>query len=382
MVAAAAAAAGCVGFDNWQRQAIFSVETESRAWWREPSAGTRIYDLELANGDRLRTWYLAGDDPAAPTVLYLHGSRWNLNGSAFRIERWAGMGYSVLAIDYRGFGESTPMLPSEASAREDAAAALDELARLQPDPARRFVYGHSLGGAIAIDLAARDDRPAIAGLVAESTFTSVRDMLAVTRWGWIPGLKYLVTQPFDSLDKAASLTVPVLFVHGTADSVVPHAMSDLLYDAAQRAPPGLRRLVKVEGASHSGASRAGLAYEEPVQDFIRAAGAHAASASGAAAATAAATTEAGATDTGATGTSATAAASPAAARLPRKRPRRRNSSLDARRRAAPHSENGASLADSPARRSLRGRPRVCPGQRYRRLRARFIPPSLPSGEAP
>lgn len=271
MVAAAAAAAGCEGLDTWQRQAIFSVETESRAWWREPAPGTRVYDLQLPNGDRIRTWYLASADPDAPAVLYLHGARWNLNGSAFRIERWADMGYSVLAIDYRGFGESTPLLPSERSTREDAAAAMDELARLQPDPARRFVYGHSLGGAIAIDLATRADRPAIAGLIAEATFTSVRDMLSTTRWGWMPGLSLLVTQRFDSLEKAARLDIPVLFVHGTADRVVPHGMSDALYEAASNVPPALRRLVKIEGASHSGASRAGAAYEEPVRAFIQAA---------------------------------------------------------------------------------------------------------------
>src|SRR5690606_42159806 len=105
------------------------------------------------------------------------------------------------------------------------------------------VYGHSLGGAIAIDLATRADRPAIAGLIAESTFTSVRDMLATTRWGWMPGLALLVTQPFDSLDKVARLELPVLFGHGTADRVVPHAMSDALHEAARLAPPALRRLV-------------------------------------------------------------------------------------------------------------------------------------------
>ena len=75
------------------------------------------------------------------------------------------MGYSVLAIDYRGFGKSTPMLPSQHSANEDALAALQELARQQPDPTRRFIYGHSLGGAIAIDLASRTDAPPFAGMI-------------------------------------------------------------------------------------------------------------------------------------------------------------------------------------------------------------------------
>ncbi|MDX3904424.1 MAG: alpha/beta fold hydrolase [Pigmentiphaga sp.] len=263
----ALACAGYLALDRWQRQMIFSVELGEHSWWREPPAGTEIYDLPLQGGDTLRTWYWQHPDPDAPTVLYLHGSRWNLNGSASRFGRWADLGHSMLAIDYRGFGASSPRLPSQASVREDAAAALRELARRQPDPARRFVYGHSLGGAIAIDLMARTETPHVAGLIAESTFTSIRDMATTTRWGHLPGLGLLVTQPFDSVSAIGSLRLPVLLMHGTADRVIPHTMSDTLWAAARQAP--VKRLVKLEGASHSGASRSGPAYNDAVRDFIR-----------------------------------------------------------------------------------------------------------------
>lgn len=267
----ALAGAGFVALDRWQRQEIFSVELGERSWWRDPPPGTDIYDLPMPGGDTLRTWYWQHPDPGAPTILYLHGSRWNLNGSAFRIGHWAALGYSMLAIDYRGFGASSPRLPSQASVRQDARAALRELARRQPDPARRFVYGHSLGGAIAIDLVARPE-PAIpvAGLIAEATFTSIRDMIAATRWAArIPGLALLVTQPFDSQAAIASLRMPLLLLHGTDDQVVPPAMSDALLAAAHQSP--LKRLVRLEGASHSGASRIGAAYDDAVRDFVRAA---------------------------------------------------------------------------------------------------------------
>src|SRR5690606_37510116 len=118
--------------DEWQRQRIFSPESESRRWWREPPQGTEIFDITLHNGDQVRTWYWRHPSGDAPTVLYLHGARWNLNGSVFRMERWMEMGFSVLAIDYRGFGESTQRLPSEESAYEDSLAALTELARREP----------------------------------------------------------------------------------------------------------------------------------------------------------------------------------------------------------------------------------------------------------
>ncbi|HEY0295315.1 MAG TPA: alpha/beta fold hydrolase [Bordetella sp.] len=263
---------GCSRLDDWQRQLIFDPQTDARPWWREPPAGTEIYDLPLAGGDTVRAWFWQSPRADAPTVLYLHGARWDLNGSAFRMEAWTRMGYSVLAIDYRGFGASTARLPSERSAMQDAVAALHELARRQPDPARRFLYGHSLGGAIAIDLASQPGMPAVAGLVVESSFTSMADMMGTLKWGWLPGADLLITQPFDSIDKVAGLTLPVLFLHGTDDRVVPPAMSDALYAAAREVPANLKRLVKIEGASHSSAVRSGKPYETAVRTFIHDAG--------------------------------------------------------------------------------------------------------------
>src|SRR5690606_12333125 len=97
-------------------------------WWRPAPPGTEIVRLPAGSGDTVNAWYLRQADSAAPAVLYLHGSRWSLNSSVFRIERLHDLGFSVLAIDYRGFGASTPRLPSQQSATEDARAGLDELA--------------------------------------------------------------------------------------------------------------------------------------------------------------------------------------------------------------------------------------------------------------
>jgi hypothetical protein len=260
----AATAGGCASLDHWQRNAIFSPVNGQQRWHREPLAGTEEFDLAV-DGQSIRAWYVPGPRADAATVLYLHGARWNLNGSVFRIERWLDMGYAVLAIDYRGFGQSTPMVPSERSVYADARAAFAELERRQPDPARRVLYGHSLGGAVALDLAADDGlRGRMTAVVVESTFTSMPALVRGMRWGWLPGLDSAITQRFDSLAKAGSVDVPLLLIHGTADRLVPDEMADELHAAAGSR---LKRVVKLDGASHSGASRHAQ-YADAVRDFM------------------------------------------------------------------------------------------------------------------
>lgn len=267
-LALAAGLGGCASLDEWQRQKIFSPMKGEQRWHREPLAGTEQYDLPV--GDHtIRAWYTPAARDDAPTALYFHGARWNLNGSVFRIERWVEMGYGVLAVDYRGFGESTEIVPSEESVYEDARAAFAELMRLQPDPAKRLLYGHSLGGAIALDLAARNGPgEGVSAVVVESTFTSMPAVIKGMAWGWIPGIEFAITQRFDSLSKVPQVDEPLLIIHGTSDRLVPPSMADELHDAAgSRA----KRVVKLEGAAHSGATRH-PGYAEAVLEFMRAAG--------------------------------------------------------------------------------------------------------------
>ncbi|MGH6610565.1 MAG: alpha/beta hydrolase, partial [Burkholderiaceae bacterium] len=185
-------AAGCASLDEWQRQAIFNPQNGNQRWFSEPLPGTEQYDVALPNGHSLHFWYVPQQKNAesAPTVLYLHGARWNLNGSVFRMSRWLDLGFNLLAVDYRGFGKSTELLPSEETAYADARVALEELKRREPDPAKRFIYGHSLGGALAIDLAAgalKEPGNEVGGVIIESTFTSIPAVVRGMRYGWVPG---------------------------------------------------------------------------------------------------------------------------------------------------------------------------------------------------
>jgi fermentation-respiration switch protein FrsA (DUF1100 family) len=209
-------------------------------------------------------------------VLYLHGSRWNLTGHLSRLAQLRSMGFSVLAIDYRGFGRSLGELPSEASVYQDARIAWDHLKTLQPGADKRLIYGHSLGGAVAVDLAAelgreaerRGEAPEASALIVESTFTTLADIateVADTPWP----IRWLLSQKFDSIDKIDQVGMPLLLVHGTDDQYVPARFSEELY-AAAREP---KRLLMIEGGTHNNSMRLGRqAYRQALDKLLDEAG--------------------------------------------------------------------------------------------------------------
>jgi hypothetical protein len=210
---------------------------------------------------RLHGLWLPADDPGAPVLLYLHGARWNVAGSSGRMRRMQSLGFSVLAIDYRGFGKSTPGLPSENTAYEDARAAWAWLAMQHPGRPR-YIFGHSLGGAIAIDLAAKVDDEQ--GTIVEGTFTSIADVASSFKWGWLP-IGPFITQHFDSIDKVAKIGSPLLVVHGAEDQLIRSELAQRLYDAAR----GRKRFILVEGGSHYSTMTVGLSsYREAVHQLF------------------------------------------------------------------------------------------------------------------
>ena len=151
------------------------------------------------------------------------------------------LGVNVMELDYRGYGKSEGS-PDEAGVYRDADTAYLYLTATKKfSPKNIYLYGHSLGGAVAVDLASRRE---CGGLIVESSFTSVPDMARhVYR---VPFARYLPRSRFDSLTKIARVTAPVLVIHGTRDAVVPFDMGRRLYDAA-REP---KTFLSIEGAEH------------------------------------------------------------------------------------------------------------------------------------
>ena len=271
----ALAIVGCAGLAHEEERLTFRVVRDPPTWYSGVPDGVQELYLPVAAGDviqKIHAWWWPAAKRDAPAVLYLHGARWDLTGHVFRIEQLRDFGFSVLAIDYRGFGKSDGDVPSEKTVYEDARVAWDWLAQRQANPAMRFIYGHSLGGAVAVDLAAKlseesgngGTRTPAAGLIVESTFTTLADIAREFVSPWLP-LQLLLTQKFDSVGKIAKVHMPVLVVHGVGDRYVPSRFSQALYDAA----PEPKRLLLVDGATHNSSMLVGkIAYRRALIDLF------------------------------------------------------------------------------------------------------------------
>jgi len=260
---------GCATLDERQRSWIF--QPSDRTWYGGLAAAEGMQDVWInfrsrtagAKGEpvKLHALWLPQDDPKAPVLLYLHGARYDVRGSSPRMRRMHELGFSVLGVDYRGFGRSSAGLPSETMAAEDARAAWDWLATEYPQ-SKRFIFGHSLGGAIAVQLATEvaDET----GLIVEGSFTSIPDVVSTFRWGWLP-VSPFITQRFDSASRIADVGSPVLVVHGSRDTLIRPELGQGLFERA-REP---KRFVLVEGGSHHNTNAVGQPlYRQALADLF------------------------------------------------------------------------------------------------------------------
>lgn len=209
------------------------------------------FKLTTTDGAGITAVFLPNQS-ARYTILFSHGNAEDLGTVIYKLKELHEMGFSVLGYDYRGYGTSAGR-PSENAVYRDIDAAYEYLtATLKIPPDQIILYGWSLGGAVAADLASR--RP-VAGLILESTFVSAFRVVTV------------VPMPFDQFNTLAKLdkiSCPILVIHGRADGVVKFWHGEKLYANAKEP----KQFLWVENASHADVSLiAAEQYKQTLRNF-------------------------------------------------------------------------------------------------------------------
>jgi fermentation-respiration switch protein FrsA (DUF1100 family) len=249
-------------------EGLWGVETVKT---REGEVGPKIEDAYFKTGDgvTLHGWFCSPQENLAGVMrpvasemvlLWFHGNAGNLSHRLDMIQKLVRLPVTVFIVDYRGYGRSEGT-PSELGLYADGRAAWEYLVNGRGIPPDRIViFGKSLGGVVAIDLATRVEA---GGLIVQSSFTSAADMASRV----MPLLpQFLIRTKFDSIGKIGRVGCPKLFIHSRADEVVPYELGRRLYLAASEP----KRFYDVDGAPHNETYIiGGEAYLAAINGFIQ-----------------------------------------------------------------------------------------------------------------
>lgn len=221
-------------------------QSKIHGWWIPPANLENRYPIAQRRSPR--------DTNSPQVVLFLPGAGGNKSKNLWTVKVFHKLGLATLAIDYRGYGQSYGNFPSEPQLYQDSQAAWNYLTQVRRIPPQQIlIYGQSLGGAIALNLAI--EQPKAGALVMQSTFTSMSETVKrLDRFPfWLFPIDLMLTERFNSIDKVRSLQIPVLFIHGSADSLVPADMSQRLYQASDRVKR--KQILLIPKAGHYPSSR-------------------------------------------------------------------------------------------------------------------------------
>ncbi len=232
----------CLAVFAFQARLVF---LPSRAIAATPARVGLDYEdvwLEASDGVRIHGWYIPHPQPRG-TLLFFHGNAGNIGDRLESIAIFHRLNLNVLIIDYHGYGKSEGS-PGEAESYRDAEAAWRHLVEARSIPPETIaLFGRSLGGCVAAWLAARVEP---AGLILESTFTSVPDMAAKV-YPFLP-VRLLARIRLDALASLANVRAPVLVIHSAGDEIVPLAHGRALFDSA----PEPKQFLQLRGGHNDG----------------------------------------------------------------------------------------------------------------------------------
>lgn len=216
--------------------------------------------VKLTTADHLAldAWYIHHPSGRG-TLLFFHGNAGNMAHRLESIRQFHAMGFAILIFDYRGYGQSEGK-PTEEGTYTDAEAAWSFLTDTRNIPPDKIVlFGRSLGGAIAAQLAARH-RPG--AIIIESTFTSVPD-IARDLYPWLP-VKRLSRFQYNAKSSISAISSPVLIVHSRDDEIIPFAHGQALY--AHASEP--KHLLEIRGGHNDGFLVSGDLYTTGIDEYL------------------------------------------------------------------------------------------------------------------
>ncbi|MGY6588665.1 MAG: alpha/beta hydrolase [Wenzhouxiangella sp.] len=245
----------------FQSRLVFLPEVGGREWVATPERvglQYQVVDLETEDGETLSAWWLPHPD-GGPAVLFHHGNAGNISHRLESLALFHELGASVLIFDYRGYGQSSGR-PTEQGLYLDARSAYRWLLDEAGQSADSIVlFGRSLGGAVAAQLATEVDA---CGLIVESTFSSIKAIAREYYW-WLP-VGRLGRLHFPTDQRLAVVEMPVLVIHSRDDEIVPFSHAERLLEAA-----GSRAsLLEIQGDHNHGFMQSGRSYREGLAGFL------------------------------------------------------------------------------------------------------------------
>ena len=214
--------------------------------------------IEVVTGEKVNGWYFPVCD-SGKTVLFCHGNAGNISHRLETVAMLVELGVNVFLFDYRGYGLSDGS-PSEENVYADAGAAYRWLLKEKGIAADRIIlFGRSLGGAVAIELAGRVDYDR---LIVESSFTSATD-LGRRMLPYLP-IATLIRYHFDSVSRIGLLNRPILVVHSPEDDLIPYEMGRRLYEHASEP----KRFLSITGGHNDRDYLHHESYLRSLSDFL------------------------------------------------------------------------------------------------------------------
>lgn len=209
-----------------QRQLLYLPQTDIRPPSQYGLNGFTDVRFDSSDGMTLQAWHHKARD-GYPTLIYFHGNGGNLGSRVHYFHFLKEAGFGLLALSYRGYGESQGS-PSEQGFYKDARAAIAYAAdTLAISPGQMIFYGESLGTGVAVQMSTEYKSGAV---VLQSPYTSIVE-LGQYYYPWLP-VSLLLMDRFDSIGKIANAQAPILLMHGEKDTVVPVRYGRALFNAA------------------------------------------------------------------------------------------------------------------------------------------------------